>query len=145
MSMTRSDLLGKKVYNPDASAVGEVADIAFSVGANQPTLVVKGMDGGMLELPWDAVSSAKDVILMKAVVDGSKYRRASASMTTPIVQGPAPAQPVAQAQPQVQATMQAQSQGPAPGEKRFCPGCGKPLTWIPQYKRWYCYKEKKYV
>jgi hypothetical protein len=26
-----------------------------------------------------------------------------------------------------------------------CPSCGSPLTYIPQYQRWYCYKEKKYV
>jgi sporulation protein YlmC with PRC-barrel domain len=26
-----------------------------------------------------------------------------------------------------------------------CPTCGKPLTWIPQYQRWYCYNDKKYV
>jgi sporulation protein YlmC with PRC-barrel domain len=27
----------------------------------------------------------------------------------------------------------------------LCPTCGQPLTWIDQYKRWYCYNEKKYV
>ncbi|MEM3538612.1 MAG: PRC-barrel domain-containing protein [Nitrososphaerales archaeon] len=27
----------------------------------------------------------------------------------------------------------------------ICPTCGKPLTYIQQYKRWYCYNEKKYV
>jgi sporulation protein YlmC with PRC-barrel domain len=26
-----------------------------------------------------------------------------------------------------------------------CPTCGGPLTYIPQYKRWYCYRDKKYV
>lgn len=26
-----------------------------------------------------------------------------------------------------------------------CPTCGGPLTWIPQYQRWYCYKDKKYA
>ncbi len=26
-----------------------------------------------------------------------------------------------------------------------CPSCGSPLTYIPQYQRWYCYKEKKYA
>ncbi|MEM2998961.1 MAG: PRC-barrel domain-containing protein [Candidatus Bathyarchaeia archaeon] len=26
-----------------------------------------------------------------------------------------------------------------------CPTCGGPLTYIPQYKRWYCYKDQKYV
>ncbi len=27
----------------------------------------------------------------------------------------------------------------------MCPTCGKPLTWIPQYQRWYCYNDRKYV
>ncbi len=27
----------------------------------------------------------------------------------------------------------------------LCPTCGRPLTWIPQYQRWYCYNDKKYV
>ncbi|RLE79950.1 MAG: hypothetical protein DRJ52_07430 [Thermoprotei archaeon] len=26
-----------------------------------------------------------------------------------------------------------------------CPTCGQPLTWIPQYKRWYCYRCGRYV
>jgi hypothetical protein len=26
-----------------------------------------------------------------------------------------------------------------------CPNCGGPLTWIEQYKRWYCYKCSNYV
>ena len=27
----------------------------------------------------------------------------------------------------------------------FCPNCGKPTTFIPEYKRYYCYPCKKYV
>jgi hypothetical protein len=26
----------------------------------------------------------------------------------------------------------------------YCSTCGKPLTWIPQYSRWYCYNCQKY-
>jgi hypothetical protein len=26
-----------------------------------------------------------------------------------------------------------------------CPSCGQPLTYVPQYQRWYCDKEQKYV
>jgi len=29
-------------------------------------------------------------------------------------------------------------------QKRNCPECNQPLTWIPQYQRWYCKKEKIY-
>ena len=26
-----------------------------------------------------------------------------------------------------------------------CPTCGQPATWVPQYKRWYCYNCQKYL
>ena len=29
-------------------------------------------------------------------------------------------------------------------QKRNCPECNHPLTWIPKYQRWYCYKDKIY-
>lgn len=41
----------------------------------------------------------------------------------------------------VQAVIQPQQQSTAP----LCQTCGKPLTWIPQYQRWYCYNDKKYA
>jgi sporulation protein YlmC with PRC-barrel domain len=31
------------------------------------------------------------------------------------------------------------------GQPTTCPTCGGPLTYIEQYQRWYCYKDKKYV
>jgi len=42
-------------------------------------------------------------------------------------------------QPQPTAQQPQQSQTPV------CPTCGGPLTYIAQYQRWYCYKDKKYV
>jgi hypothetical protein len=33
----------------------------------------------------------------------------------------------------------------ASGAQATCPICGGPLTFIPQYQRWYCYKDKKYI
>ena len=38
-----------------------------------------------------------------------------------------------------QPTMQQPQQTPT------CPTCGGPLTYIQQYQRWYCYKDRKYV
>ena len=125
MSITRNELLGKKVYNPDASLLGEVSDIGFAVGSSAPTLVVKGPDGGVAELSWGSVGSAKDIVLLKEAVDPSKFKRAQG--------GAAPAEP------------QAAVQGPVPGQKKFCTSCGGELSWIAQYKRWYCYKEKRYM
>jgi len=35
---------------------------------------------------------------------------------------------------------------PAPKpEEKLCPKCGKPLTYIKEYDRWYCYNCKQYV
>ncbi len=34
---------------------------------------------------------------------------------------------------------------PPPPPTPPCPTCGKPLSYIQQYQRWYCYNEKKYV
>jgi len=30
-------------------------------------------------------------------------------------------------------------------QKRICPTCGGKLRFIPEYQRWYCDKEKKYI
>ncbi|NWG08913.1 MAG: PRC-barrel domain-containing protein [Nitrososphaerales archaeon] len=27
----------------------------------------------------------------------------------------------------------------------LCPACGKPLTYYPEHKRWYCHNEKKWL
>ena len=113
--------------------MGEVSDIGFAVGESQATLVVKVADGSFLDLPWDSVSSAKDIVLVKSGVDLLKFKRTA----------PSAAAYTTSAQAQVQA--QAQTQVAASAEKRFCTSCGRPLTWIQEYKRWYCYNEKKYA
>jgi hypothetical protein len=40
--------------------------------------------------------------------------------------------------------MAAQAPAAAPGTTP-CPRCGRPLTWIPQYSRWYCYSDQQYA
>lgn len=42
-------------------------------------------------------------------------------------------------------TGQTQPFGAQPAQAPTCPTCGGPLTYIQQYQRWYCYKDKKYV
>jgi sporulation protein YlmC with PRC-barrel domain len=48
---------------------------------------------------------------------------------------PAASEPSISAQP-------AQTAQPA---QPMCPTCGRPLTYIKEYQRWYCYNDKKYV
>jgi sporulation protein YlmC with PRC-barrel domain len=40
---------------------------------------------------------------------------------------------------------QAVQAGPQQQAAQICPTCRGPLTYVPQYQRWYCYKCQKYV
>ena len=42
-------------------------------------------------------------------------------------------------------SQESNSARPQESDKQTCPKCGGPLTWIPQKKKWYCFKDKKYV
>ena len=116
-AMTKDRLIGMKVINADGNSAGSIKDIAFTVGKMGMTLIVETGKGENTEVPWDQIQAAGDFVLLKP------------SIVQPPVSGPqAPVQP-----------QQAQTQQPT------CPTCGGPLTYIQQYQRWYCYKDKKYV
>jgi len=36
-------------------------------------------------------------------------------------------------------------QTPTQPQQKLCPCCGSPLTYIPQYQRYYCYKCRRYI
>jgi hypothetical protein len=61
------------------------------------------------------------------------------------VSAPKVAAPRAAPQPAAPKTPPTQAAAPAGQKARFCPDCGQPATWVEQYKRWYCYKCKKYL
>ena len=113
------------VYNPDASFVGEVIDFGLSVGVVSPSLILKGADGSTLDIPWEKIGQAKDIILTKEIIDVSAHRKIDVEQVQ--------TQPV-----QPQPAQQAQA-------ARFCIKCGNPLTWIQQYHRYYCYNCKTYI
>jgi sporulation protein YlmC with PRC-barrel domain len=116
-AMTKDRLIGMKVINADGNSAGSIKDIAFTVGKMGMTLIVETGKGENTEVPWDQIQAAGDFVLLKP------------STVQPQVFGPqTPVQP-----------QQAQTQQPT------CPTCGGPLTYIQQYQRWYCYKDKKYV
>ena len=54
---------------------------------------------------------------------------------------PAPAQPAQPAPQPVAPPMTAPVASPATPS---CPRCGRPVTWIAQYQRWYCSAENMY-
>jgi len=119
--MTKDRLIGMQVIDSDGNNAGTVQDIAFTVGKMSMTLIVETKKGETREVPWEEIQAAGDYILLTP-------RASQAQAGPPQALGPQTTTP----QPQ-------QSQTPT------CPTCGGPLTYIQQYQRWYCYKDKKYV
>ena len=122
-AMTKDRLIGMQVYDSEGNAAGTVQDIAFTVGKMGMTLIVETKKGDSQEIDWEAIQAAGDIVILKP-----KMEQAQSAVG---------AQPMMAQQPMAQPA-QAQSQP-------VCPKCGGPLTYIPQYQRWYCYKDKKYV
>jgi sporulation protein YlmC with PRC-barrel domain len=126
--LTRDALVSMQVIDAKGKLVGKVKDLAFAVGNNGISLTVENEDGDVQTVAWEQIQAASDFIILKPVPQ-STYQ--------PSTYQPAQtATPVQTAQPvqQQQATSQP-----------LCQTCGKPLTWIPQYQRWYCYNDKKYA
>jgi sporulation protein YlmC with PRC-barrel domain len=120
--LTRDALVSMQVIDAKGRLVGKVKDVAFAVGKMGISLTVENDDGMTQNIEWEDVQAASDFILLKPqVVQQTTYQ--------PVQQQPAQTM----AQPVQQST------------QPVCPTCGKPLTWIPQYQRWYCYNDKKYV
>jgi len=120
--LTRDALVSMQVIDAKGRLVGKVKDLAFAVGKTGIALTVESADGKIQNIAWEDVQAATDFIILKPQ----------------LVQQDVNQQPIQTAAQAVQQTTQQTSQ-------TLCPTCGRPLTWIPQYSRWYCYNEKKYV
>ena len=129
--LTRDALVSMQVIDAKGRLLGKVKDVAFAVGKMGIALTVENEDGQTQNIAWEEVQAAADFIILKPVAQ-STYQQSTYQPVQQPVQ--TVVQPVQQAQP-------AQQQAAQP----LCPTCNKPLTWIPQYKRWYCYNDKKYV
>ncbi len=118
--LTRDALVSMQVIDAKGLLVGKVKDLAFAVGKTGIALTVENKAGETQTIPWEDVQAAADFIILKPQTVQQTYQT--------------------QQQP-AQTAAQPQQQSAQP----LCPTCGRPLTWIPQYSRWYCYNEKKYV
>jgi sporulation protein YlmC with PRC-barrel domain len=116
--LTRDALVSMQVIDAKGRLVGKVKDVAFAVGKTGIALTIENKNGETQHVAWEDVQAASDFIILKPQPD--------------TIQAQQPVQGAAQ-------VTQAQS------EQTLCPTCGRPLTWIPQYQKWYCYNEKKYV
>lgn len=120
MAVSRSKILKMQVYTPSGKYVGIVEDIGFEPGTTEIKLFIKTRAGTTLTVDWTDVKTVGDIIILGKEVEIPKAVTPTAvtPTTTPTT---------------------------APIEKEICPYCGKPATWIPQYKRWYCYNCRKYL
>ena len=120
--LTRDALVSMQVIDAKGRLLGKVKDVAFAVGKTGIALTVETEDGETQHIAWEDVQAASDFILLKPqVIEQTTY------------------------QPVQQQVAQTIAQAAQQSTQQLCPTCGKPLTWIPQYQRWYCYNEKKYV
>jgi len=122
--MTKDRLIGMQVYDSEGNLAGTVQDIAFTVGKVGMTLIIDNKKGDATEIAWEDIQAAGDIVVLKP-------------------KGDQPQSAASAAQPMM-STSTAPVQA-AQGQSPVCPKCGGLLTYIPQYQRWYCYKDKKYV
>jgi len=114
--ITKEKIIGMQVIDGEAHLIGVVKDVSFSIEGKM-FMVVEMKDGRAQEFPWEEIQAAGDFVLLKA--------KPKIGITPTVTAAPAaPAAPTGQT---------------------LCPTCGRPLTYIEQYKRWYCYNEQKYV
>jgi len=144
MSITRSQIIGKKVYNPDGEYIGEVLDIGFSLGEAKITLVVKGKWGTDISVPWENVAAAKDIVILKEPVSAPQVS-APTPAVTPTTTPAATAIAEEKEEKEEKKGLKLPFLKKEEEEEKLCPFCNKPATWIPQYRRWYCYNCRKYI
>jgi sporulation protein YlmC with PRC-barrel domain len=127
--LTRDSLVSMQVIDSNGQLVGKVVDIAFEVGKTGVSLAVETQRGETKIVEWSEVQAAYDFIILKAQIQSQS-----------VTQLP-PQQLTTQTQETIRQPRQILAkQKPPP----LCPICNKPLKWIPQYKRYYCYDDKKY-
>jgi len=131
VSVPRSELIGKNVYDQEAKLVGTVHDIALKIGEKEITLIVRTPGGTTLEVPWDKVAAVKDIVLLK-----EKVELPPEALKPAVPAAPTPGAPAA---PRISLPSIFRR------ERKLCPRCGQPATWIPQYQRWYCYSCQQYI
>lgn len=117
-SLNRDTLVSMQVIDAEGNLVGKVKDVAFAVGKMGISISVVNDEGVNRNIEWVEVQAASDFIILK---------------------------PSAHSEVQTQQPTQAVQQQPQQQTQPLCPTCNRPLTYIQQYQRWYCYNEKKYV
>ncbi|MEM1665964.1 MAG: PRC-barrel domain-containing protein [Nitrososphaerota archaeon] len=134
--LTRSQLIGKQVYNPDGTLVGTINDVELIIDRNEVALQVQTKYRTTEYVPWTKVNAVGDIVLLKEKVE------IQAPQVAPPPEAPKPAsQTVTEKLGEIDESLK--SLVKSSGVK--CPTCGEKATYISQYKKYYCYKCAKYI
>ena len=134
--LTKDALVSMQVIDSKGHLVGKVKDVAFVVGEMGISLSVENETGETQCISWKEIQAAEDFILLKPAYQTGNPAQCEKNEESAVVM---PAEQAEQSKPMEQTVPKKQSTKP------LCPTCNQPLTWIPQYSRWYCYNDKKYV
>jgi sporulation protein YlmC with PRC-barrel domain len=86
--------VGKQVIDVKGSMIGNVKDLAVSVGEVDLALVVITKAGADIQIPWSDIQSIEDVVLLKKIIELPKVPETAAEAPTvtpttiPISAGP---------------------------------------------------------
>jgi len=148
--ISRSKLLGMNVYNPDGSFVGTIKDVSLAIETGEMGLLISTKYQTEVEIPWSNVSAAEDVMILKKAVSIERPPTPAPTVFPVVPTAPVtptvPVMPTAPVAPQERRGVVPILKGIVPKrEKRMCPTCGKRVTFVKDYNRWYCYNCGKYV
>ncbi|PUA31198.1 MAG: hypothetical protein B9J98_07305 [Candidatus Terraquivivens tikiterensis] len=129
-AVPRGKLLGMQVYNPDGTYVGTIQDIALPIGEGEIAVQVLTKWQKAEIVPWSKIGAVGDIAILKEKIEIE---------APPAPEAPYPAPPASERKG-VMDTITGIFK-----RKEMCPTCGKPLSYIEQYGRWYCYNCRKYV
>lgn len=146
-TVTKDKLIGMKVISAEGKLVGTVKDVGFTIGKAGVSLTVEDIDGETQDIAWESIQGALDFVVLKPTQVAAEYSSGPQTLQqAQPVQAVQYAQPVQQVQPAQPAQTAQPLQAAQPVQQQpLCPNCRGPLTYIPQYKRWYCYKCQKYA
>ena len=139
--VSRSRLVGLKVYTSTARYVGEIRDIGFSLGEKQEIhLVIAAPGGGEIEIPASKIAAIGDiVILVKDYTPPEPATRQPGSTAQQQSFSPGPTVSVAVAEPRPGPSTSMEPPIPR------CPTCGHAVIYYPKKRKWYCPHCRKYV
>jgi len=129
-------LIGRGVFNPDASFVGRI--VAVRAEGDRPVLLTQQTFATAVEIGWDKIAGGKDIVILKPGFDPKSAQKVLLPLNDETRKGwdvgTLPKSDKETGAPE-----------PADKEPPVCPTCGLKARWVKEYSRWYCRWERKYL